>query len=575
MSRRSFPGGDSSLVYGVTGAGAALTGVAGTFVTVYLDAAGTQVASDLQTPAGAAVTNGRFLVDTTSRVPRFLGPNDGTSKLYVKPDGSSVVSPLYADAEEVLSTAAGTFLPIPSAAVAPWASGVVYAKGQSVTQGGFFWTSATAHTSGATFSGSVATGGNWVQGAPVAGGAGAGLRNFGAGNLLPVGPRNAVPIPNQQSSATSLNSRVRCVATVPVTDVRLVFTNFLTNNPGVDQVGQSALTVRAAIEYPVGTFTPVYFDGGRDVVIQPGAIAVSAATAVDHPGFTGNPVDFQVRTFVTQTGGTIPVNVATAGANEGGVTGGTDLTTSGTIAGTIYAYGPAAVLAATTGAVPRLVAGVGDSITQGTGDGPLDGGWLTRASESQGFPLIKTALSGETGAQFLTTHNRLPLILGATHATVLYGTNDLNNAITLAQVQAILVSIWKRLAARTIKPYAVTIPPRTTSTDAFATTANQTATASNPTRIQINDWLRAGAPLTAAGVATTAGAPGSIVAGQPGHPLVAYSAASPIFDLADVVESARNSGVWKLNSTGDGTHPSNGVNGAPLIASTFAIANLT
>lgn len=111
MARRTFPSGDSSLVYAPQAAGQPLLGRVGTFVTIYTDAAATNVATDLQTIAGAPVSDGRFLVDATSRIPRFKGP-DNVTVLYAKPDGSSVITKLYADAEEnltALTAAIATF----------------------------------------------------------------------------------------------------------------------------------------------------------------------------------------------------------------------------------------------------------------------------------------------------------------------------------------------------------------------------------------------------------------------------------------------------------------------------------
>lgn len=72
----------------------------------------------------------------------------------------------------------------------------------------------------------------------------------------------------------------------------------------------------------------------------------------------------------------------------------------------------------------------------------------------------------------------------------------------------------------------------------------------------MNDWIREGAPvdsnLAAVAVGTTAA--GTLRAGDAGHPLVGY------FETADAVETARNSGKWKVDGTAnkytsDGVHP--------------------
>ena len=57
--------------------------------------------------------------------------------------------------------------------------------------------------------------------------------------------------------------------------------------------------------------------------------------------------------------------------------------------------------------------------------------------------------------------------------------------------------------------------------------------------------------MTAAGAPQAVGAVGGTVlrAGAVGHPLAGY------IEVADTVESARNSGLWKAGYSGDGTHP--------------------
>jgi lysophospholipase L1-like esterase len=71
-----------------------------------------------------------------------------------------------------------------------------------------------------------------------------------------------------------------------------------------------------------------------------------------------------------------------------------------------------------------------------------------------------------------------------------------------------------------------TITPSTTSTDSWATTGNQTPESSNAVRVQVNDWIRT-VP----------------------SPLSGY------FEIADLAETARNSGIWKAGYTSDGLHP--------------------
>ncbi len=90
----------------------------------------------------------------------------------------------------------------------------------------------------------------------------------------------------------------------------------------------------------------------------------------------------------------------------------------------------------------------------------------------------------------------------------------------------------KKLAARGLKVYACTIPPHgVTSSDNYSTLVGQTTAFYEPNRVLVNDWIRT-RPV----------------------PLAGY------LELADTVESSRNSGLWAVNATAnwltdDGTHP--------------------
>lgn len=58
-------------------------------VTVYSNADGSEVETDLQTLAGVAISDGNLSIDYTSRVPQFLGP-PGVTDLWVSVDGGPI-----------------------------------------------------------------------------------------------------------------------------------------------------------------------------------------------------------------------------------------------------------------------------------------------------------------------------------------------------------------------------------------------------------------------------------------------------------------------------------------------------
>lgn len=198
----------------------------------------------------------------------------------------------------------------------------------------------------------------------------------------------------------------------------------------------------------------------------------------------------------------------------------------------------------------------GDSIASGLKDNNI--GFVHRAMNGT-MCYQRSATSGVTLQHFAaptTNFRRLALARGCNVAFEMLGTNDLNGGRTLAQLQADKVSLWLQLAASGMPVFTGTIPPWTDSTDAWVSIANQTPKALEANRVGLNDWIRAGAaidPSTKAPVAN--GTAGALVRGAAGHPLTGY------FETADTVESARNSGRWKLNPgdnarlTDDGVHP--------------------
>lgn len=332
--------------------------------------------------------------------------------------------------------------------------------------------------------------------------------------------------------------------------VRLVYPNWWWRESAAvtDEAGPNAITVRAAIERPDGTKIPVFFNGSRDVLIQPGANAVSDPVAVDVKYDDASAFIYS-RTYVTVTSGQkFPLNqyVITASNSQDQLdigTSTTDKTLSGTGASAAaQGYGPLVVLANRPPASRRkpLVAIVGDSIpwgnddtTTGTDAGVKDRGFVNRALEAAVIPYVKIAAGGDAPSyfnQFTKSQYRRSLIAGAEYAVFYASINRIRLGDSFATIQADALAMWQFLAARGIKVYACTIGPRTTSTDSWATTGNQTADTYNANRVLFNDWVR-----------TTPA------------PLAGY------FEIADIMETARNSGIWKTigasSYTGDGLHP--------------------
>lgn len=337
------------------------------------------------------------------------------------------------------------------------------------------------------------------------------------------------------------NSKCRIVAAQRTTDVTVKYGNFY-GQANQEAVGVNDITVRAALFYG-NAYYPLYFRGSRDVVITPGVVVESDSLGIDIPA----GVNFYVMTYVTvaTTGQKWPLNknyVRSYGEETVTSVTPTDLTTTGgfTASGNINGFGPMQVLCRNTNINP-FVAIVGDSISDGTGDitsaGGVDGnerGFVARALIND-FPYQSLSQPGGQAAQFNygSMGRRFGMIGDAEVAIVAYGANDLNANKTFAQLQASLQYIYDYLAARGMRVFGCTITPKTTSTDSFATLANQTVaytTAQELVRTQINAWIRSKpAPL------------------------------SGMFDTAGAAESARDSGKWRVDlgtpCQSDGLHP--------------------
>ncbi|HEX7632769.1 MAG TPA: hypothetical protein VF401_00420 [Candidatus Saccharimonadales bacterium] len=388
-------------------------------------------------------------------------------------------------------------------------------------------------------------------------------------------------------SVTDLNSRISHVVDVDCTDVRFAYQNYQAGTTNVGEAsGANSITVNASLELADGTLIPIFFRGAAAVTIAPDGIVVSDPVPVE---LSKNAVVWS-RTHVVVTAGQTAPAIRKAnvywGQSEGAATAttATDNTTGTAISATtntVSAYSPTALLGRVKTGRPTSVVVIGDSIPSGTGDAQArdaDGGYVQRALDALQIPFTRVTRSGEgvqSFAVFSTSRRRRSLLTGHTHALVTYGTNDIFGfSRTLAQVQADLLATWTLCTSRGLKVIQTTITPRTSSSDGWTTVSGQTTTSSSAETIRknLNAWLRAGSPIDSTTKAAVAvGAPGALVAGQTGHPLsVTTGAPSGYIELADIVESARDSGKFAVPG-GGATSSVTGT--ADTTASNFTLQN--
>lgn len=362
--------------------------------------------------------------------------------------------------------------------------------------------------------------------------------------------RGAAPLLGTNTHASGNTSRVKYNVRRAGGDLRLVFDHYTTGSGG-DGDPSAAVTFRCSLEKNGFNF-PVTFRGGqKEVTIDQGRI-ISDPIAFDVA--VGDTI--WARTYVSA--GT-PRATARTVTGDGEGLAATDLTAAAAGAVTASAswvWAPSGFLSTTRLGSKNAAIGIcGDSIAYGQGDSTGDVyGYLVRSANTAGLPWVMAARASETvGAVVdINYRHRGPLVSGCQRVYTAYGRNDLTNGNATSLIQINLVKFWKRIARRGPIQYAMTVTPRTTSTDAWATTANQTTAdaAQETRRVELNTWLRAGAPLDPTTLlAVAAGTAGAVVAGQAAHPLAG------IVEVADAVETARNSGIWKAAYTADGLHP--------------------
>ncbi|WP_308491015.1 hypothetical protein [Microbacterium terrisoli] len=336
--------------------------------------------------------------------------------------------------------------------------------------------------------------------------------------------------------------------------MRLVFGNNFAVETNLNAV---PIVVRASVDNG-SVRSPVFFRGSRDATIEVGAYVVSDPVVIN----VASDKFFWQRVFVTASDSLhIPyvgspsttISAWGEGCDATNNVSQTDKTMTGgpTPTGGLSWYGACAIITEDEGQTPYVSLN-GDSVLVGVGDtnGQATGvGFGRRAMNNE----IPYAMQAVIGASMTHGRDRRRILLGGeTGALCEFGVNDVSGN-TVAQLKANYIAEWtfhRAIGATAV--YQTTMMPRTSSTDNWATEANQSVDSNSPKRIEINDWIRAGAPMVA-GVGVVPGTSGAIVAGDQGHPLSGY------FEVADTVETARNSGKWKVGmvytTDGLGVHP--------------------
>ncbi len=300
----------------------------------------------------------------------------------------------------------------------------------------------------------------------------------------------------------------------------------------------SVYQIKRFIEYPVGQFHQVTWNGETSVEIVPGKSVKS------------DPVDglvipagsqFWVRTVNLQAASVLPVYTLPAPSDAIGAGDGiaaTDLGNTGVVSPTsgVHTFGPTAIIGSVHTPIARAFALLGDHVMGGDGDTSTVGtkggsGWAARMLDLHGYPYIKVTTGQQSAAGFVDTAAALNELLGEFNWTDLisaYGLYDLKSGFSEDQVLRFHQQIYDLSNMEGKLIWQTTITPITTSTDGWETVEGQTPSmeGSMAELTDLNTYLRE--------------TPGRVYA---------------ILDVADAAMSERDSNVHSAPPTGtpDGT----------------------
>jgi hypothetical protein len=353
---------------------------------------------------------------------------------------------------------------------------------------------------------------------------------------------------------------------VDATNLQLGFgkwSNTTISGTKLDIDSATTITFSAAVEDATGAVWQLTFNGQKSFTLAGGLILSDRLPIQVAKGDV-----IYVRVFLSA--GSAHLNRYALGGglltSGGGFTATTDLTPTGSGAVTSTSkvgWGPMCIIGTPIGSdvIPKAVIFQGDSIAVGAYDGwqtgwqfrggfwpsqPawMGGGYLMRSLSGRAG-VINGGLEGESLYTFLLNaghFRRASLTQFAKYAIIEYGVGDFSSSRTAAQLQADLLTLATRnhfmgIAATIIQ----TITPQSTSTDRWTTTANQTTVSpQNAERVSHNNWVRDGGPIDpTTKLRVNTGTVNALRFGNTGHPIKGY------IEVADAVESARDSGKWK------------------------------
>lgn len=353
------------------------------------------------------------------------------------------------------------------------------------------------------------------------GGSGIVIISYASGStayLGPVATRTVMPV-DFDNTTFQATSRTRHRAKVAITAIQVAVAGFRVNSYSEAGLGADSTYYVSVQQSSGSTVTRLPFGGSASGVVKDGTFALTDLTPIS----IAAGEYFWIKIFYQNAAGVWICVAPQDGVNGEGFTryasGATDTTMTFGAAGlgvANVAFGPLAVLGMTS---QPTVALLGDSRQQSGGD-DFDGTStdIGECARSIGALLayINMGVGGDSLKSFVTGSNSLRkrLINFCSGVQCEYGINDFNvNGDSAATLEANIVALRAILGSKQL---------------GYDTISPQTGGTNEAARVQFNADLRAG---TVTGV-------------------------SWFSEVADVVETARNSNIWKPGYSSDSLHGS-------------------
>ena len=361
------------------------------------------------------------------------------------------------------------------------------------------------------------------------------------GKIAIEGPREIVTIVNYTGVTAPYTATLAAALTSAHASAAVVGTTIAQNITLRTDLGEASVVTATDNSWTTTTLTGMALGGSPSSTLSAAVSIGDTKFTTPSAGLFGATVTIEGETLTIRTAGngSAPYTYYTTTAFTAAHASGVAVTGSNA---TGLGVAPTVIVADSMNpgsAVPVPVYVCGDSISSGVGNYVVpQSSAITSALDTAVRPFVSVAKAGESAQQFadlVTSRRRRVLMTLSGWIFFTYGVNDIYGSRTLSQVQADTTTILTWARNRGLKVAMTTLTPRTTSTDQWITTGNQTIVGSgsfNVVRLGYNAWVRAGA--------------GGL--------------ADLVVELADATETARDSGVWKADAAGpytaDGIHPS-------------------